>query len=100
VTPSLSDVATIEVEGRDDATFVVTVHDAVDTRHEVSVDERTVRELGVETVDRTRLVEASFDFLLEREPNTSILPSFELSVIGRYFPEYPRVIGTRLGRDS
>ncbi len=100
MTRSLSTVATIEVEAREDATFVVTVRDDVDTRHEVSVDEQTVRKLGVEAVDRTRLVEASFDFLLEREPNTSILPSFELSVIGRYFPEYPRAIAERLGRRS
>ncbi len=34
------------------------------------------------------LVEQSFRFLLERESNTSILRSFELSVIGRYFPEH------------
>jgi hypothetical protein len=39
-------------------------------------------------VDAKRLVEESFRFLLEREPVTSILPSFDLSVIERYFPEY------------
>jgi len=38
------------------------------------------------------LVEKSFEFLLAREPNTSILRSFDLPVIGRYFPEYKRVI--------
>ena len=39
------------------------------------------------------LVRRSFDFLLEREPNTSILRRFDLSVIARYFPEYERTIG-------
>ncbi len=39
-----------------------------------------------------RLVKASFEFLLEREPKESILKSFELPVIERYFPEYPRKI--------
>ena len=39
-----------------------------------------------------QLVRRSFDFLLEREPNTSILRQFELPVIARYFPEYERVI--------
>jgi hypothetical protein len=34
------------------------------------------------------LVTRSFEFLLEREPPSSILPRFELSVIQRYFPEY------------
>jgi hypothetical protein len=37
-------------------------------------------------------VKRSFEFLLEREPNTSILPEFDLSVIQRYFPEYERTI--------
>jgi hypothetical protein len=33
-------------------------------------------------------VRRSFDFLLEREPPSSILRTFDLAVIGRYFPEY------------
>jgi hypothetical protein len=41
-------------------------------------------------------VERCFEFLLEREGNTSILSRFELPVIGPYFPEYERVIGDRL----
>ena len=39
-----------------------------------------------------RLLEASFQFLLAREPASSILSRFALPVIERYFPEYPRVI--------
>ena len=34
------------------------------------------------------LVRRSFEFLLEREPATSILRTFDLSVIERYFPEF------------
>jgi hypothetical protein len=34
------------------------------------------------------LVRRSFEFLLEREPPSSILRRFDLSVIPRYFPEY------------
>jgi hypothetical protein len=41
------------------------------------------------------LVEASFDFLLEREPQESILREFDLIVIGRYFPDYEREMGER-----
>jgi hypothetical protein len=44
-----------------------------------------------------RVLEESFRFLLEREPNTSILERFELPVIARYFPEYEREIRRRLG---
>jgi len=36
------------------------------------------------------LVKRSFEFLLEREPPGSILKSFDLAVIQRYFPEYDR----------
>lgn len=38
------------------------------------------------------LIEASFRFLLEREPKEAILPRFELPVIERYFPEYRATI--------
>ncbi len=45
------------------------------------------------------LVGKSFGFLLAREPNTSILRSFELlPVICRYFPEYETTIKKMLVR--
>lgn len=43
-----------------------------------------------------RLVEETFDFLLEREPKESILPTFDLSVVGQYFPDYDHEIRSRL----
>ena len=39
-----------------------------------------------------KLIEFSFKFLLEREPITSILSSFELSVISGYFSEYRKTV--------
>lgn len=58
------------------------------TTHTVTV-ERTYRDqlAGTET-PVGRLVEKSFEFLLQREPKESILRSFNLPLIGRYFPEY------------
>ena len=47
--------------------------------------------------DVERLVEASFRFLLERESKESILRRFDLSVIRRYFPEFPEEIERRVG---
>lgn len=41
------------------------------------------------------LVSRSFEFLLEREPATSILRRFDLSVIQRYFPEYDHAMTGR-----
>jgi hypothetical protein len=61
--------------------------DAAATTHLVTVSEQTRDELAA-GVAVEELVRVSFDFLLEREPQTSILASFDLPVIGRYFPEY------------
>jgi len=41
---------------------------------------------GIECTEK--LLEYSFQFLLDREPNTSILSFFELNIISKYFPEY------------
>jgi hypothetical protein len=61
------------------------------TTHEVTVTpEHVARYTPGSTPER--LLEASFEFLLEREPASSILSQFALPVIERYFPEYPRVI--------
>lgn len=40
------------------------------------------------------LVTRSFEFLLEREPPTSILRTFALPDIERYFPDYAQTIQT------
>ena len=66
--------------------------DEAATTHEVTVgDEDRSRLAG--DADVERLVEESFRFLLEREPREAILRRFELTVIGRYFPEYEAEIG-------
>ena len=43
-----------------------------------------------------RLLEASFEFLLEREPKETILRTFDLTVIERYVPECATSIGGRV----
>jgi hypothetical protein len=42
------------------------------------------------------VVRESFNFLLEREPATSILREFSLYDIARYFPEFPDELRRRL----
>ena len=46
------------------------------------------------------LLDASFDFRLAREPKEAILSRFELSVIERYFPDYPATIVAMLSERS
>ena len=50
--------------------------------------------------DPERLVRETFEFLLEREPRQSILSTFDLRVVRRYFPEYDDAIARRLARPS
>jgi hypothetical protein len=64
--------------------------------HEVAIPEGYLEKLGIAAVAPERVIEESFRFVLEREPNTSILASFELPVIARYFPEYEKEIRARL----
>lgn len=75
-----------------DTTFEVTVEGRTVTTHKVTVNPAYYEKLTAGQVPVEVLVEKSFEFLLDREPNTSILRSFDLPVIGRYFPEYERVI--------
>jgi len=82
----------ITVESIDERTFKVTVTDRRTTNHTVTVDPSYHAKLTGGRVSVKKLVEKSFEFLLERESNTSILAGFELPVIGRYFPEYENVI--------
>ena len=75
---------------------VVVGTDPARTQHTVLVPHDALGRLAPDAVP-DRLVRASFDFLLEREPRSSILRRFELLEIARYFPEYPDEIRRRLG---
>jgi hypothetical protein len=86
-------MAEINVSQLDEMTFQVTVADKSTTTHEVRVQADYALKLTAGKISTLQLLKKSFEFLLEREPNTSILRSFDLSVISRYFPEYERIIG-------
>ncbi|NIS83258.1 MAG: hypothetical protein GTO14_24350 [Anaerolineales bacterium] len=86
----------ISVEKIDDATYNVSVEGRTRTTHRVTVTPEYYEKLTGGKVTPEILVERSFEFLLARESNTSILRSFDLPVIGRYFPEYESTIGEML----
>ncbi len=86
----------IEIQAsRADRGWVVSVtildHDT-SRSFEVGVTAEELARYGPGATDPTELVRRSFEFLLAREPKESILPSFGLSTIARYFPEYEREI--------
>jgi len=82
----------VTVEKIDERTFKVTVAGRTTTSHTVTVDPAYHEKLTGGRVSAMKLVEVSFEFLLKRESNTSILRTFDLPVIGRYFPEYETTI--------
>jgi hypothetical protein len=79
----------IDIKGAENDTgwlMNVTVRDRTGTTHVVRISRAEhERYGGGDVVD---LVRRSFEFLLDREPNTSILREFDLGAIERYFPEY------------
>ena len=90
-------MARIQVLLRDGNVYDVTIQDGRGTsHHQVTVWPSDV-ERYAPGVDPEALVEASFRFLLEREPKEAILARFELPVIERYFPEYPSLIAGMIG---
>lgn len=82
------EILMIEVDSINEKVYRVTVQGDTVTTHEVTVDPSYRRRLGGAEIDGAKLVEKSFEFLLQREPNTQILRKFDLSVIQQYFPEY------------
>ncbi len=75
--------------------YDVTVNAARTTTHRVTCTPAMIERYAPGTEAET-LLRASFEFLLVRESNTSILATFDLPVIERYFPEYPEQIHTHL----
>lgn len=67
-----------------------------DSTHHVTVPEGLTDELGLPEDDLQSVVRESFEFLLEREPASSILPEFSLDVIPNFFPEYREELPKRL----
>ena len=86
----------IEVEKIDANHFQVRVNEAgTASTHQVTLDPKYCVKLAGEKAEPEDLIRKSFEFLLEREPKESILTRFDLTVIGRYFPEYEREIKKR-----
>lgn len=88
-------MANIMVKAINTHTFQVTVVAHNTTEHEVHVNADYASHLCGQHKTTAALVEHSFEFLLARESNTSILRRFDLSVISHYFPEYESEMAKR-----
>jgi len=90
-------MARLSIERTRGAEYRVTVEErGATTSHVVTVTAQDVARYAPEGTSPEQLLDASFRFLLEREPPSSILGAFSLPVIERYFSDYPREIRTKL----
>jgi hypothetical protein len=93
-----------QLSASDPMQFRVTVSSGgTSSNHEITVATRDHQRLTASLYPPAQLVESAFLFLLDREPKEAILPSFDLSVISRYFPEFEEQLPIYLsavGRDE
>lgn len=93
----MSDADDFQVEKVDATTYEVTVEGATTTSHTVNVDPVYYEKLTGGEASPEVLVQKSFEFLLEREPNTAILRRFDLPDINQFFGEYEEEIKKEFG---
>ena len=75
-----------------DNKFEIIINKKLTTKHIVLLTNEYYDNLTKKKISKKKLLEYSFQFLLHREPNTSILSFFELNIISKYFPEYENEI--------
>ena len=84
---------TISVTAKGQDTFEVVVITQSTTTHLVTVSDAIHIKLTNGKISKETLVKKSFEFLLARELNTSILSQFKIEVISQYFPDYVGAAG-------
>ncbi|MFN2544920.1 MAG: hypothetical protein ABR600_10205 [Actinomycetota bacterium] len=78
-------------ENGDSFTFEVTIEAAgSSSRHVVTLSSADYDAQGDRFSEPGEFVRRCMEYLLEREPKESILPNFDVSEIGTYFPDFKR----------
>ena len=90
----------LDIVAADAGEYDVTITDerGAETKHRVRVPPAMLGELGLSDAQEPVLVRASLNYLLDREPPGSILATFGLDEIARYFPDYPTEIRALLAQ--
>ena len=78
----------ITIESINQNSFKVTVNKESITEHLVQLNDNFYQNITNGKITKKDLIIKSFEFLLLRESNQSILKEFNLEVINQYFPEY------------
>ena len=75
--------------GPDPLTFEINItEDGSESRHQVTASQADMHRLASGAIPSERVIEAAFQFLLDREPKDAILRQFDITVISRYFPDF------------
>ena len=82
----------ISIQMLSNSEYEVTVQSNTVTTHTVNLSDEVHKNLTNDKVTKEELLDFSFKFLLDREPNTSIMSSFELTVISRYFSDFEKSV--------
>ena len=85
-------MASIKITEIEKDKFLVEVSDNVKSSHNVFISDKVYQELTNSMISKYELLEKSFAFLLDREPNTSILTNFEIQIISHYFSDYTNCV--------
>ena len=89
--------ARIEVDKLKEGEFrVQVIEGSSHSTHRVTLTQDYYRRLSGGKIEPHELIRRSFEFLLARERKESILPEFDLPLIGRYFPEYERELKRKI----
>lgn len=80
----------LTITRQSEARFQVKVKEDIGwTTHAVTVTSEDMARYAPSGTTPERLLEVSFEFLLEHEPKEAILTHFHLPLIEEYYPEYP-----------
>ena len=70
------------------------------TSHRVTMSQATYQKLTGGRVSSEQCIRAAFEFLLDRESKESILSSFDVTVISRYFPSFESELNGYLSKSG
>ena len=90
----------ILIKKNDNNTFAVSIESSINSNHIVTLNDDIHHKMTKGFKSKKELILFSFEFLLERENNTSILSNFNLEIIQNYFPEYKNEIQNWLNHEK
>jgi len=79
---------------------VVVKDEKSQTQHQVTLNKADYQRLTNGDVKPEHLIKKTFEFLLDQEPKEKILPKFDFTIIGLYFPNFHNEIEKRMKENS